>query len=283
MPGYQVKTETVTLGGVDWHMRCLLDTQQYADPVNTSGALGIPPAGWSLFGQVWPSARVLALAMQTHALAGQRVLITAGPTFEAIDPVRGITNRSSGKMGYALAQAAWLMGAEVNLVSGPTALPPPYGVRVVNVQSAKQMHAAVFSQIKQNDMFVGVAAVADYGIKNPSVQKQKKLPNQSPGLHMEFELNPDILADVGEFASSQKKPLTVVGFAAETENLDEYANRKLDSKKAHFIVGNLAQHALGSDNTELTVYSKSLKPEHLGSMDKLNAAQAVLSFISKNS
>ena len=74
MPGYQVKTETVTLGGVDWHMRCLLDTQQYADPVNTSGALGIPPAGWSLFGQVWPSARVLALAMQTHALAGQRVL-----------------------------------------------------------------------------------------------------------------------------------------------------------------------------------------------------------------
>jgi phosphopantothenoylcysteine decarboxylase/phosphopantothenate--cysteine ligase len=225
----------------------------------------------------------LARAVNHKPLSGKKVLLTAGPTFEAIDPVRGITNRSSGKMGYALAQAAWLMGAEVNLVSGPTALPPPYGVRVVNVQSAKQMHAAVFSQIKQNDMFVGVAAVADYGIKNPSVQKQKKLPNQSPGLHMEFELNPDILADVGEFASSQKKPLTVVGFAAETENLDEYANRKLDSKKAHFIVGNLAQHALGSDNTELTVYSKTLKPEHLGSMDKLNAAQAVLSFISKNS
>jgi len=225
----------------------------------------------------------LARTVNHKPLSGKKVLLTAGPTFEAIDPVRGITNRSSGKMGYALAQAAWLMGAEVNLVSGPTALPPPYGVRVVNVQSARQMHAAVFSQINNNDMFVGVAAVADYGIKNPSVQKQKKLPNQPPGLHMEFELNPDILADVGEYASTQNKPLTVVGFAAETENLDEYANRKLDSKKAHFIVGNLAQHALGSDNTELTVYSKTLKPEHLGSMDKLNAAQAVLSFISKNS
>jgi phosphopantothenoylcysteine decarboxylase/phosphopantothenate--cysteine ligase len=100
---------------------------------------------------------------------------------------------------------------------------------------------------------------------------------------MEFELNPDILADVGEFASGQKKSLTVVGFAAETENLDEYANRKLDSKKAQFIIGNLAQQALGADQTELTIYSKNPKPENLGSMDKLQAAQAVLSFISKHS
>jgi len=210
-------------------------------------------------------------------------LLTAGPTFEAIDPVRGITNRSSGKMGYALAQAAWLMGAEVSLVSGPTALPTPYGVRMMNVQSARQMHAAVFGQIDQQDLFIGVAAVADYGIKNPSAQKQKKQNGQPPGLHMEFELNPDILADVGEFASGQNKSLTVVGFAAETENLDEYANRKLDSKKAQFIIGNLAQHALGADQTELTIYSKKLPPEYLASLDKLQAAQAVLSFISKHS
>ena len=92
-------------------------------------------------------------------------MLTAGPTFEAIDPVRGITNRSSGKMGYALAQAAWLMGAEVSLVSGPTALPTPYGVRMMNVQSARQMHAAVFGQIDQQDLFIGVAAVADYQLE----------------------------------------------------------------------------------------------------------------------
>jgi phosphopantothenoylcysteine decarboxylase/phosphopantothenate--cysteine ligase len=100
---------------------------------------------------------------------------------------------------------------------------------------------------------------------------------------MELELNPDILADVGEFASTRKKSLTVVGFAAETENLDDYANRKLDSKKARFIIGNLAQHALGADQTELTIYSKKLKPERLSSMDKLRAAQTVLTFISKHS
>lgn len=224
----------------------------------------------------------LARAVNQKPLRGKKVLLTAGPTFEAIDPVRGITNRSSGKMGYALAQAAWLMGAEVSLVSGPTALPTPYGVRMMNVQSARQMHAAVFGQIDQQDLFIGVAAVADYGIKNPSAQKQKKQNGQPPGLHMEFELNPDILADVGEFASGQKKSLTVVGFAAETENLDEYANRKLDSKKAQFIIGNLAQHALGADQTELTIYSKKLPPEYLASLDKLQAAQAVLSFISKH-
>lgn len=225
----------------------------------------------------------LARAVNPKTLAGKRVLLTAGPTFEAIDPVRGITNRSSGKTGYALAQAAWLMGAEVSLISGPTALPAPYGSHVVNVQSAKQMHAAVFSLIEQSDLFVAVAAVADYGIKNPSAHKQKKQHDQAAGLNMEFELNPDILAQVGELASTRAKHLTVVGFAAETENLDEYASRKLDSKKAHFVIGNLAQHALGADKTQLTIYSKTLKPEQLGIMDKLNAAQAVLSFISKHS
>jgi len=225
----------------------------------------------------------LARAVNQKPLAGKKALLTAGPTFEAIDPVRGITNRSSGKMGYALAQAAWLMGAEVTLVSGPTALPAPYGARMLPVQSAKQMHAAVFSQIARCDLFIGVAAVADYGIKNPSAHKQKKQHGQAAGLNMEFELNPDVLADVGEFASTQKKSLTVVGFAAETENLGDYASRKLDSKKAQFIIGNLAQHALGADQTELTIYSKNLKPENLGNMDKLRAAQAVLSFISKHS
>ncbi|MCE2745865.1 MAG: bifunctional phosphopantothenoylcysteine decarboxylase/phosphopantothenate--cysteine ligase CoaBC [Burkholderiales bacterium] len=224
----------------------------------------------------------LARAVNPKPLAGKKILLTAGPTFEAIDPVRGITNRSSGKMGYALAQAAWLMGGEVTLVSGPTALPSPYGAHILQVQSAKQMHAAVFGQIEQNDLFIGVAAVADYGIKNPSVQKQKKQSDRAVGLHMEFELNPDILAEVGELASKRTRPLTVVGFAAETENLDEYASRKLESKKAQFIIGNLAQHALGADQTRLSIYSKRQPPERLDSMDKLSAAEAVLSFISKH-
>lgn len=225
----------------------------------------------------------LARAVNPKPLAGKQVLLTAGPTFEAIDPVRGITNRSSGKMGYALAQAAWLMGAKVSLVSGPTALPAPYGARLIQVQSAKQMHAAVFSQISEVNLFVGVAAVADYGIKNPSSQKQKKAQNQATGLTMEFELNPDILAEVGELASTRQKSLTVVGFAAETEQLDEYAEKKLISKKAHFIVGNLAQHALGTDTTALTIYSRPANPHRLPQMDKLQASQAVLTFISQHS
>ncbi|MBA4316160.1 MAG: bifunctional phosphopantothenoylcysteine decarboxylase/phosphopantothenate--cysteine ligase CoaBC [Limnobacter sp.] len=262
-------------------------SQLKTDGINVFG----PAAGEQACGEVGSGRMLepfeivleLARAVNHKPLAGKKVLVTAGPTFEAIDPVRGITNRSSGKMGYALAQAAWLMGAEVSLVSGPTALPTPYGVPMVSVQSARQMHAAVFGQIEQQDLFIGVAAVADYGIKNPSAQKQKKQLGQAAGLNMEFELNPDILADVGEFASTRKKSLTVVGFAAETENLDDYANRKLDSKKAQFIIGNLAQHALGADQTELTIYSKKLKPERLGSMDKLRAAQTVLTFISKHS
>lgn len=224
----------------------------------------------------------LARAVNPKPLRSKQVLLTAGPTFEAIDPVRGITNRSSGKMGYALAQAAWLMGAHVGVVSGPTALPAPYGVRMVSVQSARQMHAAVLGEIQQCDLFVGVAAVADYGIKNPSPQKQKKQDTHATGLHMEFELNPDILAEVGKLASDRSQPLTVVGFAAETENLDEYASQKLVNKKVHFIVGNLAQDALGADLAELTVYSKSSKPERLAKMSKLQAAQAVLSFVSKH-
>ncbi|WP_334120117.1 bifunctional phosphopantothenoylcysteine decarboxylase/phosphopantothenate--cysteine ligase CoaBC [Limnobacter sp.] len=262
-------------------------TQLQADGVHVFG----PAAGEQACGEVGGGRMLepfeivleLARAVNPKPLAEKSVLLTAGPTFEAIDPVRGITNRSSGKMGYALAQAAWFMGAKVNLISGPTALPAPYGAHVLNVQSAKQMHAAVFSQIEHCDLFIGVAAVADYGIKNPSNQKQKKQADQPAGLSMEFELNPDILADVGELAAQRQKPLTVVGFAAETEQLDEYASRKLTSKKAHFIIGNLAQNALGADLTELTLYSHTMAPVHLPKSSKLQAAQSVLVFITEHS
>lgn len=261
--------------------------QLQADGVHVFG----PAAGEQACGEVGSGRMLepyeivleLARAVNPRPLAGKSVLLTAGPTFEAIDPVRGITNRSSGKMGYALAQAAWFMGAEVHLVSGPTALPAPYGAHVLNVQSAKQMHAAVFNQIEHCDLFFGVAAVADYGIKNPSNQKQKKQADQPAGLHMEFELNPDILAEVGELAAQRQKPLTVVGFAAETEQLDEYANRKLTGKKAHFIIGNLAQDALGADLTELSLYSHKMPAVHLPKSSKLQAAQSVLAFITEHS
>ncbi|MCQ8896524.1 bifunctional phosphopantothenoylcysteine decarboxylase/phosphopantothenate--cysteine ligase CoaBC [Limnobacter humi] len=222
----------------------------------------------------------LAHVVSPKPLAGQQLLITAGPTFEAIDPVRGITNRSSGKMGYAIAQAAWLMGAHVTLVSGPTALQPPHGVQRVVVDSAKDMLAAVESRIANSDLFVGVAAVADYGVKNASEHKQKKMDGAAPGLQIDFELNPDILATVGELASTRYPRLKVVGFAAETQQLDQYAQAKLIKKKAHCIVGNLAQHALGADEVTLTVYSNNQPPVKLPHTDKLTAAIELLRTLS---
>src|SRR5690606_7320760 len=136
---------------------------------------------------------------QPKLLAGRRVLITAGPTSETIDPVRVITNRSSGKMGYAIAQAAREAGAQVVLVSGPTALNTPYGIRRVNVESAVQMHAAVMGEARQADIFIAVAAVADWHVANASDSKLKKQAGQPPAL--QFSTNPDILADVAQMAN----------------------------------------------------------------------------------
>ncbi|WP_370262233.1 bifunctional phosphopantothenoylcysteine decarboxylase/phosphopantothenate--cysteine ligase CoaBC [Limnobacter sp.] len=218
----------------------------------------------------------LARAVSPKPLAGKSVLITAGPTFEAIDPVRGITNRSSGKMGYALAQAAWLLGARVTIVSGPTALATPHGCVLQSVESAKQMHSVVMEQLSQHDCFMGVAAVADYGIKSPSAHKQKKTEGAAPGLAIEFDLNPDILADVGAISQRTGQPRTVIGFAAETQNLDEYATQKLQKKRAHYIIGNLAQHALGADQVELTAYSADRAPVRLPKLPKLQAAIQLL-------
>lgn len=230
----------------------------------------------------WQIVTELARMFTPKALTGQKVLITAGPTFEAIDPVRGITNRSSGKMGYAMAQAAWLLGAEVTLVSGPVNQTVPYGVRAVQVESAVSMHNAVMNEIANQTLFVGVAAVADFGIRAPSEHKQKKTEGKAPGLDLEFTLNPDILADVGEFASKSTSKLTVVGFAAETQNLDDYAQSKLTRKKAHFILGNLAQESLGSDNVKLTLYQRDHAPLPIEIQPKLQAAQAALQIIANH-
>lgn len=230
----------------------------------------------------WQIVTELARMFTPKTLMGKKALITAGPTFEAIDPVRGITNRSSGKMGYAMAQAAWLMGAEVTLVTGPVNLTAPYGVQTIGVSSATSMHKAVFQHIASQDFFLGVAAVADFGIKTQAEHKQKKTEGKPPGLDLEFVLNPDILAEVGQFAATEAPRLTVVGFAAETQNLSEYAEKKLASKKAHFILGNLAQHSLGHDEVQLTIHHHGHSPTPLTHQPKLQAALAALQVIAKN-
>jgi phosphopantothenoylcysteine decarboxylase/phosphopantothenate--cysteine ligase len=179
-------------------------------------------------------------------LAGKKLLITAGPTYEPIDPVRGITNLSSGKMGYALAAAAREVGAQVTLVSGPTSLAAPSGVERVDVTTAAEMFEAVMSRVAGTDVFIAVAAVADYRPETPGQQKIKK--SEQP-LALNLLPNKDILASV---AALPNAPFCV-GFAAETENLLEHAETKRKKKKLPMLVANLAQDTLGSDTAELVV------------------------------
>lgn len=201
------------------------------------------------------------------ALAGKRVLVTAGSTFEAIDPVRGLTNLSSGKMGYAIAQAAAEVGAEVCLISGPTCLPTPVGVRRIDVMGATEMRKAVMAALP-GDVFISVAAVADYRVDATSAQKIKK---SAQDLVLQLVANPDILAEV---AAMPDAPFCV-GFAAETENLLEYAEAKRVRKKLPLLVGNLAQHTLGQDTAELVLFDD--RGQHpLPRADKLTQARYLI-------
>ncbi|MFN3750969.1 MAG: bifunctional phosphopantothenoylcysteine decarboxylase/phosphopantothenate--cysteine ligase CoaBC [Thiobacillus sp.] len=179
-------------------------------------------------------------------LAGKKVLVTAGPTFEPIDPVRGLTNRSSGRMGYAVAQAAAEAGAEVCLVSGPTCLATPAGVRRIDVERADAMRDAVLAELPA-DVFIAVAAVADYRVDAASTQKLKK---SDAGLTLRLVPNPDILAEV---AARPDAPFCV-GFAAETERLAEHADAKRRKKHLPLLVGNLAQDTLGRADAELVLF-----------------------------
>jgi len=188
-------------------------------------------------------------AFQPKLLAGRRVLLTAGPTFEPIDPVRGITNLSSGKMGYAIARAAREAGAEVVLVSGPTALAQPYGVERIDVQTALQMQQAVHEHLAGQDIFIAVAAVADWRVANVSTQKIKKSSDdETPQL--QFEQNPDILAGV---AALPQRPYCV-GFAAESENLEQYGAAKRRKKNIPLLVGNIGHQTFGQDENTLTLF-----------------------------
>jgi len=210
---------------------------------------------------------------QPKVLAGRRVLLTAGPTFEAIDPVRGITNTSSGKMGFALAQAAAEAGAAVVLVSGPTPLPTPPGVQRIDVTSAAQMAKAVDGSLSGVDAFVAVAAVADYTPEAPAAKKVKK---KDAPLTITLKPTVDILARVAARADAPY----CVGFAAETNDVDRNADEKRRRKKLPLIVANRAQDAFGRDDNEVTLFDDA-GAHPLPRMDKLALARRLVSEIAK--
>ena len=248
--------------------------QLRADGVSVLGpAAGEQACGEVGLGRMLEPTEILAALpglLGIGALAGKRVLITAGPTFEPIDPVRGLTNLSSGKMGYAVAQAAAEAGAEVCLVSGPTCLATPLGVRRIDVKSAADMRGAVLTELP-SDVFIAVAAVADYRVDVTAPQKIKK---SADGLTLQLIANPDILAEV---AAMPDAPFCV-GFAAETERLVEYAEAKRIRKKLPLLVGNLAQDTLGQDSAELVLFDDQ-GPHRLPRAEKLTQARHVISHL----
>lgn len=231
-------------------------TQRNIAQLRTDGIVILGPAsgaqacGETGFGRMLEAHELLddiVSFFQPKLLAGKKVLLTAGPTFEPIDPVRGISNLSSGKTGFAIARAAREAGAQVTLIAGPTSLATPRGVQRVDVTTAREMMDAVMRSLPA-DVFISVAAVADWHVSNQSTSKIKKNDSAtSPTL--KFAPNPDILATVAGLPSTPY----CVGFAAESEDVIDNARRKLTSKKVPLMVANRAQDALGSDSSELSL------------------------------
>jgi phosphopantothenoylcysteine decarboxylase/phosphopantothenate--cysteine ligase len=256
-------------------------TQRNAKTLAADGVLLAGPAagdqacGETGMGRMLEPGQIVALiesGFQPKPLAGKKVLVTAGPTEEAIDPVRVITNSSSGKMGYAVARAAREAGASVMLVSGPVALAAPEGVKRLSVRSAAQMFDAVKANLNGCNVFISVAAVADFRPKKASKQKIKKGERQS--MMLEMERNPDILA----WVAAQKKAPFCVGFAAESENLAKNAKEKRKKKGIPLLAANLAQEALGSDDNAITLYDD--RGAHvLGRGPKLEQARKLVAHV----
>ena len=221
-----------------------------------------------------------ALEYQNHSpvqcLQGLKVLISAGPTREPLDPVRYLTNRSSGKMGYALANAALKAGAEVTLVSGPVSLTAPNNVQLIKVETARQMYDAVMSKASEHAIYIGAAAVADY---SPVVMQPEKIKKQDAQATIILQKTKDILADV---AGLDKRPFTV-GFAAETHNLEDYAREKLIRKKLDMIAANWVgqeQGGFDSEQNALHVFWKS-GDKTFSMMDKTQLAEQLISLIAE--
>ena len=217
--------------------------------------------------------REISAWFEPKVLSGQHVLVTAGPTFEPLDPVRGLTNRSSGKMGYAVARAAIEAGARVTLISGPTAMDAPQGAQLERVETARQMLDAVNAHVVGADIFIAVAAVSDYSVKNSRQQKIKK-ENGVPIL--ELALTPDIVESV----ATRPSPPFCVGFAAESENLEQNAEAKRRRKKLPLLAANLVQSAVGADDNELILFDDE-GSHRLGRSSKLEQARMLISHLAK--
>jgi len=221
----------------------------------------------------------LVAFFQPQVLSGKRVLITAGPTFEAIDPVRGITNLSSGKMGFAIAQAAVEAGAEVHLIAGPCDLPTPLQstgrIKRTNVITGEEMHRVTLASANC-DVFFAVAAVADWTIANRAPQKIKR--QEQSGLHLEFRSNPDILLDMAKLANRKSKPYCV-GFAAETDRLGKHSKEKRMRKGIPMIVGNIGPATFGLDTNEILVVDEK-GSKNLGRASKLELARKLIAIVS---
>ena len=210
---------------------------------------------------------------QPKPLAGLRVMVTAGPTFEPLDPVRGLINLSSGKMGFALARAAAEAGAQVTLIAGPVSQPTPRSAQRIDVTTALQMRDAVMAHIADCHIFISVAAVADYRPAQVTAQKMKKGEKEKT---LALLANPDILAEV---ASLPKAPFCV-GFAAESENLSEYAEAKRLAKKLPLLVGNLVQYGFGRDDNTVVLFDNS--GQHpLAPAPKLAIARAIVDHLAR--
>ena len=225
--------------------RLLLDGAAILGPASGDQACGEVGMGRML--EPGDIAEAVAGFLAPKFLKGVRVVVTAGPTFEAIDTVRGITNRSSGKMGYAIARAALDAGAKVALISGPVSLAAPAGAEVKRVETAAQMFDAVRRSVARADIYIGVAAVADYRVDKPRQHKIKKTDRDQ--LKLTLVSNTDILA----WVASRPRPPFCVGFAAESRNLDAYADAKRRRKKVPLMVANLAQEAIGADDNEVSL------------------------------
>ena len=212
-------------------------------------------------------------------LRGQKVLLTAGPTFEAIDPVRGITNLSSGKMGFAIARAAQHAGAHVTLIAGPVCQPTPTGVQRINVQSAQQMLEAVQEHLPQQGIFIAAAAVADWRSASIAPQKIKKDGSGLPPV-LEFTENPDILATVAQSAQAQQGSLYCVGFAAETQDLLHNTQTKRLRKQVPLMVGNIGNATFGQDDNALLLVDANSSTE-LPRASKWQLAQQLMAEIAR--
>jgi phosphopantothenoylcysteine decarboxylase/phosphopantothenate--cysteine ligase len=247
-----------------------------ADGVLIEGpAAGDQACGETGYGRMLEAAQIVAEIEAFFApkrLAGKRVLVTAGPTEEPVDPVRVLTNASSGKMGYAVARAAQEAGAEVTLVSGPVSLATPAGVARIDVRTAQEMFEAVKKRAPSSDVFISVAAVTDYKVKNPSTQKIKKANGRA--VTLELAENPDILA----YVAGMKDGPFCVGFAAESEKLAQHAKEKRAKKNLPLLAANLAQDALGADTNSIVLYDD--RGEHrLGTGAKLELARKLVEHV----